>query len=365
MYLERTNYYAKPGRLDEVLEIRRQASDARRGAGLPGGTILVKSAGLVKSDAADDGPDVQWECRFAGKAEQERDLAARAASPDFEAARARMRAVIDRFERHVMSLDAPGVVRDVALDGMAIAPRELTFTSGAHELTGYFYVPPGPGPFACMITNHGSTVNQGSSDVCRPSVAATLMSWNIASFLPHRRGYGNSTGPAWRAEVPAEIGSPVYDEQLVARLDRESDDVVAALEFVCGLPEIDAGHVGVMGSSFGGINTLLAAAKSERFRCALEFAGAAMNWERTPRLRALMHGAGERLTRPIFFIQCDNDFSVAPTRELGAALAGGPTVVEARVYPAFGLTKDEGHYFERNGTMIWGPDVRAFLEAWL
>ena len=41
-----------------------------------------------------------------------------------------------------------------------------------------------------------------------------------------------------------------------------------------------------MGSSFGGINTLFAAAKTDRFRCAVEFAGAAMNWDRTPALRA-------------------------------------------------------------------------------
>ena len=66
------------------------------------------------------------------------------------------------------------------------------------------------------------------------------MSWGIASLLPHRRGYGASEGPAWREEVPARFGTEDYDRQLAARLDRESDDVLAALDVVAALPEIDA-----------------------------------------------------------------------------------------------------------------------------
>src|SRR6185437_5634626 len=112
--------------------------------------------------------------------------------------------------------------------------------------------------------------------------------WGIASFLPHRRGYGASEGTAWRDDVSAEYGTDDYDRQLAARLDAESDDVLAALAVVSKLPEIDARHIGVMGSSFGGTTTLLAASKTDRFTCAIDFAGAAMNWDRTPGLRQLM-----------------------------------------------------------------------------
>ena len=38
---------------------------------------------------------------------------------------------------------------------------------------------------------------------------------------------------------------------------------------------------------------------------------------------------------------------------------------EARVFPAFGLTADEGHLFFQNGAPIWGPFVRAFLDRWM
>lgn len=262
----------------------------------------------------------------------------------------------------------PGPARwagDADLRGLPIVPRQVAFRSGEYELAGFLFVPPGEGPFACMVYNHGSGVHQGSDDLCKPSVAATLMSWGIAGFMPHRRGYGNSPGPGWRDEVTGEFGTEEYDTQLVARLDRESDDVVAALDLLESLPEIDRDHFGVMGSSFGGINTLLAASKTDRFRCAVEFAGAAMNWERTPRLREYMIAAARRLTQPIFFIQAENDFSIRPTLELAAALEGSDKVVEAKVFPAFGLSNWEGHLFERNGTMIWGPEVRRFLRRWL
>ena len=89
------------------------------------------------------------------------------------------------------------------------------------------------------------------------------------------------------------------------------------------LPEVRADHIGVMGSSFGGINTLLAASKSPGFRCAIEFAGAAMNWDRTPALRELMIDAGAAACRSrSSSIQAENDYSIRPTKELAAALRG-------------------------------------------
>jgi hypothetical protein len=38
---------------------------------------------------------------------------------------------------------------------------------------------------------------------------------------------------------------------------------------------------------------------------------------------------------------------------------------EADVYPPFGITQDEGHWFERGGAVVWGADVRRFLERHL
>jgi carboxymethylenebutenolidase len=363
MIIERTHYFAHPGRAGEVLAIRRRACTVRLALGLPAGEIFVKQEGGDGSE-----PDVTWQCGFADEAAQAADLAARAASADFAAVRADMTAAMARFERHVfcradLALDSG--MRATSLSGHPIAPREISFVSGGFALKGWLHLPPGPGPFPCMITNHGSTIEQGTEDVSRPGTAALLMSWGIASFLPHRRGYGASEGPAWREEVPAPFGTEDYDRQLAARLERESSDVLAALDVVAALPEIRGDHIGAMGSSFGGVNTLLAAAKTDRFTCAVEFAGAAMNWDRTPGLRQVMLDAAARLKVPIYFIQAENDYSIRPTRELAASLAGTGKIVQSTIYPAFGVNNHEAHLLESRGPAIWAEDVRRFLERHL
>jgi dienelactone hydrolase len=361
MWVERTAYFAKPGMTSEVLETRRRASAVRAAIGLPVGNIFVSAGG--------DGPDVRWECYFPTAAAHAADLAARAASAEFETVRVRMRALLARFERAVEQIDvisplANGMVAH-GLRDQPLVPQEIAFRSGNYVLKGYFYTPPGMGASPCMVLNHGSGIDKGTLDISRPGTASLLASWGIASFLPHRHGYGNSEGPGWREEVSSEFGTPEYDAQLAARLDRESEDVLAACEIVAALPDVRADHIGVMGSSFGGVNTLLSAAKSKRFRCAVEFAGAAMNWDRTPGLRKLMTEAALKLTIPIFFIQAENDYSIRPTRELAQSLEESGVAFQAKVFPAFGFNAHEGHLFERDGARLWGPEVRQFLERYL
>lgn len=358
MIIERTHYFAKPGRAAEVLAMRRRACDVRVAIGLPAGTVRAKA------DGGADGPDVAWECSFADAAAQAADLAARAASPAFEAVRAGMRALIARFERLVEAPD-PGRLAALSLAGVAVVPEEHEFRSGAHLLKGYLFRPPGPGPFPAMIHNHGSGLDKGTADAVQPGVAAMLMSWGVACFLPHRHGYGNSPGPTWREECPDPVFSDGYNRQLLARLDRESDDVVAAFAALRAIPGIVPDRIGVMGSSFGGTNTLFAAAKEPRFRCAVEFAGAAMNWDRNPTLATAMIERARAARPPVFYIQAANDFSVRPTREIAAALHGSGSVFEAKIFPAFGLTAWEGHLFAGRAPHLWGPDVRRFLERWL
>lgn len=363
MLLERTSYHPRTGRFDQVLQARIKACAIRRSIGLPAGTIHV-------ADITADAPPrserlVQWELDYRDEDAQRRDMAARAQSPAFAAVREEMRSLIVNFSRALIRPVPGRVLADCALNGLPIVPRELRFRSGGLDLAGYLYLPPGKGPFACMIVNHGSGIQQGSTDVCRPGTAAVLMGWGLAVMMPHRRGYGNSPGVPWRQDVSAEFGTADYDRQIAERLMAESADVVAALDHVASLPEIDSAHIGVMGSSFGGTVTLLAAADCPRFRCAVEFAGAAMNWDKTPGLRELMHRAAARLSQPTFFAQAENDYSTRPTVELAAGLEGSGKTIRHRIYPGFGLTNDEGHFLFGQGADIWGADVRAFLEDWL
>jgi hypothetical protein len=97
--VERTNYYAKPGLVAEVLEQRRKASAVRLSIGLPAGEIFVRHPGGDGSE-----PDVAWQCTFADAAAREADLAARAASVEFESVRLQMRKLYARFERQVFEI---------------------------------------------------------------------------------------------------------------------------------------------------------------------------------------------------------------------------------------------------------------------
>lgn len=359
MLVERTHYYAKPGRAAEVLATRRRASEIRVALGLPPGRILAKA------DPGSEGPDVTWECGFRDATAHARDLEARGRSPEFAAVRARMTALIDRFERLVLVEDDAASAEAGPDAARPVVPAEVRVATDGRALAAYLYVPPGPGPFPGLVLSHGSSIHPGSSDFCRPGTAAVLTAWGYAVLLPHRRGYGNSEGPTWRQEVTAEFGTVEYDRALAARLGREAEDVVAAVDWLASRPEVAADRLGLIGSSFGGVMSLLAAARCPRLRCAVDFAGAAMNWERTPTLRATMLEAARQVAVPVALVQAENDYSAAPTRELAAELRRHGKLHAARVFPAFGLTADEGHLFFQNGASIWGPWVRAFLDRWL
>jgi uncharacterized protein YciI len=97
--IERTCYWAHRGRAADVLRTRREASDIRVRLGLPRGEIASRVA------PEGDGPDVAWECRFASAEAHAADLAARDASAEFRAVRARMEGLLARFERQVLRPD--------------------------------------------------------------------------------------------------------------------------------------------------------------------------------------------------------------------------------------------------------------------
>lgn len=97
MIVEITNYFAKEGQAQRVLEQRRRASAIRASLGLDPGLIFVRLEG--------NGPDVRWECNFASPADYEADMTIRKGSADFSEARRAMHALVKNFERHLYAAD--------------------------------------------------------------------------------------------------------------------------------------------------------------------------------------------------------------------------------------------------------------------
>ena len=76
--------------------------DARRvSIGLPAGEIFVE---YHRGNGNE--PDVAWQCTFADVAARDADLAALAASAEFQRARVQMRTLYARFERQVFAIVA-------------------------------------------------------------------------------------------------------------------------------------------------------------------------------------------------------------------------------------------------------------------
>lgn len=93
MIVSHNYYYARPGCADAALRQRLSASDVREKIGLPRGRVLRKIEGV------DSLPDVIWCIEFADISGHHADMAARAASPAFDAIRHSMRQLYRRFER--------------------------------------------------------------------------------------------------------------------------------------------------------------------------------------------------------------------------------------------------------------------------
>src|SRR6266702_1382636 len=142
------------------------------------------------------------------------------------------------------------------------AYSEVFYPSANLRIQAYLYKPDGDGPFPVVIYNHGSRDGRERASLPFQYVGKMLTRAGYAVLVPERRGYGKSDGSTWREEV----GSDQY--RLITRLQAETDDMLAAVEYLRTVRFADARRMGVMGWSFGGIVTMLAASRSTAFRVA-------------------------------------------------------------------------------------------------
>ena len=238
-------------------------------------------------------------------------------------------------------------------------PEEVVFPSSGRELHGFLWKPEGPGPFPAILWNHGSEKLPGS----QPVLAKFYAEHSYVFFIPHRRGQGRSPGE-YIQDLVGQTPPSERARRMVELQQAEVEDVIAALNYLKSQPFVDAARIAISGCSYGGIQTLLAGERDLGVKALVPFAPGAMSWDQNLPLRDRLLRAVDLAKAPILLIQAENDFNLAPSRELSKEAERKKKNLQSKIYPPFGKSHEDGHgKFCSTATAVWGNDILAFLDS--
>lgn len=269
----------------------------------------------------------------------------------------------------VVALLAAGVA---AGPGQPQPYTEVSYSSGGLRIQAYLYLPQGQGPFPVVIYNHGSRQGQERAPVAWRHIGAALTQSGYAAFVPERRGYGKSDGVPFSAEVGKDSGA-----RLVARMQAETDDVLAAIPALEAVPQIDARRMGIMGFSLGGIITMFAVSRTNAFRAAVDQAGGSLEWDRSSGLRTAMEQAARQVKAPVLLMDAVNDRTTASVTTLARILQETGSPHQVRIYPPYdpppvqaAMARRQGVAFGHliflaEGMPLWQSDLVEFLDRYV
>lgn len=182
-------------------------------------------------------------------------------------------------------------------------------------------------------------------------------------LVPERRGYGKSDGQMWWQETGKDKA------RVVERLNAETDDVLAAIDYLKSLPFASTERMAVMGWSFGGIVTMLAVSRSSAFRAAVDQAGGALTWRENAYVRDALVTAAGKATTPTLFLVARNDRTTESVTALAEIFEkrGLPhrLVIYEAFIPAQSRTAPGHAIFSAQGVKLWQNDVVEFLNRHL
>jgi dienelactone hydrolase len=246
-------------------------------------------------------------------------------------------------------------------EGTSVAqsrPEEVVFASDGRELHGFLWKPEGTGPFPAILWNHGSEKRPGS----QPVLAKFYTEHSYVFFVPHRRGQGRSPGD-YIQDLVSQAPPGERARRMVELQQAEVDDVIGGLNYLKSRSFVDPSRIGVSGCSYGGIQTLLTGERDLGVKALVPFAPGAMSWEQNVPLQDLLVRAVDLAKAPVFLIQAENDYSLAPSRVLTKEANKKKKNFQSKVYSAFGSTHQDGHWgFCSSATDVWGADVLTFLD---
>ena len=244
---------------------------------------------------------------------------------------------------------------------------EVFYPSGGLQIQAYLYRPEGDGPFPAVIYNHGSRSGRERQSVPFEHIGRLLTSAGYVALVSERRGYGRSDGAAW----PEDVGK--HRGRTVPRLEEETDDVLAAVDFLRTQAFVDARRLGLMGWSFGGIVTMFAVSCGNVFAVAVDQAGGALTWNTNPGVRAALTAAAQKSTTPTLLQVAENDRTTNSITTVAKILDKRGIPHRMVIYPPFTAatplpfgTGAPGHVvFAERGMSVWSADALEFLGRYL
>jgi dienelactone hydrolase len=257
------------------------------------------------------------------------------------------------------------------------APQTVEVPSGRLHLRAYLWKPAGPGPFPAILFNHGRSGDpQQHTETLTITEAAQVLGpvfakHGYAFLYLFRRGEGLSAkegsfiGDLLNREEAAKGEEARNHLQFVLLTTDHFEDVRAGLSFLKGLPDVDAHRIGVVGHSYGGQLTLLAAERDNTIRAAVAFGPAANSWRRSDELRERLLTSVRKTSAPTMLIHTANDYDTAPGTQLAGELERLHKPHVLKIYPPFGHSASEGHSFLYADVSLWENDVFQFLDEFV
>jgi dienelactone hydrolase len=277
----------------------------------------------------------------------------------------------------LLALLATGPVREARAADAPYVTQQVSFASGELKIRALLGRPAGAGPFPAYISNHGSMTVQDAArgpwtSIVPGSTGDALARQGYVVLVVARRGHRGSEGTT--TTYSTNLTSRAYGKRasdVMRGAEAEADDVIAALDYLQGLPFVDRDRIAVGGVSLGGLVSVMAAARDRRFRALISMAGGYRQTEKAggadeawPLVEATWKKAADTITVPTLILWSRNDLKldVDVGRALEQALRRSGRNVEMNVYPGF---EDDGHALFSNprGFPVFVPDVVRFLDT--
>jgi dienelactone hydrolase len=248
------------------------------------------------------------------------------------------------------------------------AYTEVFYPSGSLRIHAFLYKPKGEGPFPVVIYNHGARSGRPRRPEPNEFIGNLLTRAGYAVLIPERRGNGDSDGPTLAEAIGNDLG-----QRFVARVEAETEDVFAAVDYLRTLPFADTKRIGLMGHSLGGIVTMFAIGRSTTFAVAINQAGAAGAWNISAEMRSALIAAAEKAKTPALLMVAQNDRTTDSITTLAEIYKKRGVPHRMVIYEPFtpqstarAATEAPGHdVFRAHGVHVWEKDVLEFLARYL